>query len=132
MTKKEEMINDWEMLSQKHVFIIPLCSEGNGCVYRLDAFITDWRDNRDNNPKHIKAPYCSYVWNRTFSKHYPTPQSFWNEKDTRAYKYTKDKEQMDKKENRLKNKQEKAYIKALKNADIKPLHRKNSLNRAFD
>ena len=98
----------------------------------MDSFANDWRDNPDNNPKRTKAPYNSYVWNRQFSKHYPTPESFWDPKNTRAYKYTKDKEGFDRKEAGARKHDDRKYARSLDAADRRPLHRKGSLNRAFD
>lgn len=109
-----------------------LHGEENGEVYRDDAFVTDWRDNPDNDPKKVKAPYNSYVWNKNFSKHYPTPESFWNPKDTRAYKYTKDLDKIHKDEENFKKSENLKTQKALDAADKRPLHRKGSLNRAFE
>lgn len=109
-----------------------LHGEGNGEVYRDDAFVTDWRDNPNNDPNKIKAPYNSYVWNRNFSEHYPTPESFWNPKDTRAYKYTKDLDKIHKEEDDFKKSEDIKTQRALDAADKRPLHRKGSLNRAFE
>lgn len=106
-----------------------LHSEGNGEVYRDDAFVTDWRDNPNDDPTKTKAPYNSYVWNKNFSKHYPTPESFWNPKDTRAYKYTKDLDKIHKEEEKFKKSEDLKTQRALDAADKRPLHRKGSLNR---
>ena len=106
-----------------------LHGEGNGEVYRDDAFVTDWRDNPDDDPNKVKAPYNSYVWNKNFSKHYPTPESFWNPKDTRAYKYTKDLDKIHREEDKFKKSEDLKTQKALDAADSRPLHRKGSLNR---
>ena len=106
-----------------------LHDEGNGEVYRDDAFVTDWRDNPNDEPNKVKAPYNSYVWNKNFSKHYPTPESFWNPKDTRAYKYTKDLDKIHKEEDKLKKSEDLKTQRALQAADSRPLHRKGSLNR---
>ena len=106
-----------------------LHSEGNGEVYRDDAFVTDWRDNPNDDPNKVKAPYNSYVWNKNFSKHYPTPESFWNPKDTRAYKYTKDLDKIHKEEEKFKKSEDLKTQRALDAADKRPLHRKGSLNR---
>ena len=40
-----------------------LHDEGNGEVYRDDAFVTDWRDNPNDEPNKVKAPYNSYFLN---------------------------------------------------------------------
>jgi len=109
-----------------------LHGEGNGEVYRDDAFVTDFRDNPNDEPNKVKAPYNSYVWNKNFSKHYPTPESFWNPKDTRAYKYTKDLDKIHKEEDKFKRSEDKKTQRALDAADKRPLHRKGSLNRAFE
>jgi len=109
-----------------------LHGEGNGEVYRDDAFVTDWRDNPNDEPNKVKAPYNSYVWNKKFSKHYPTPESFWNPKDTRAYKYTRDLDKMHKEEDKFKKSEDLKTQRALQAADTRPLHRKGSLNRAMD
>ena len=109
-----------------------LHSEGNGEVYRDDAFVTDWRDNPNDDPNKVKAPYNSYVWNKNFSKHYPTPESFWNPKDTRAYKYTRDLDKIHKEEDKFKKSEDLKTQRALRAADSRPLHRKGSLNRAMD
>jgi len=106
-----------------------LHGEGNGEVYRDDAFVTDWRDNPNDDPNKVKAPYNSYVWNKKFSKHYPTPESFWNPKDTRAYKYTKDLDKIHKEEDKFKKAEDLKTQRALDAADKRPLHRKGSLNR---
>ena len=107
-----------------------LHGEGNGEVYRDDAFVTDWRDNPNDDPNKVKAPYNSYVWNKKFSKHYPTPESFWNPKDTRAYKYTKDLDKIHKEEDKFKKSEDLKTQRALKAADLRPLgNRKGSLNR---
>ena len=79
-----------------------LHDEGNGKVYRDDAFVNDWRDNPNDDPNKVKAPYNGYVWNKNFSKHYPTPESFWNPKDTRAYIYTKDLDKIHREEDKFK------------------------------
>lgn len=130
--KKAQMDADWKSMETPHSYFPELGSEGNGKVYRMDSFSTDWRDNPDDNPSRIKAPYNSYVWNKNFSKHYPTPESYWNPRDTRAYIYTKDKERFDRKERSAQRKEDKKFQRALKAADERPLHRKGSLNRAFD
>lgn len=109
-----------------------LHSEGNGELYRDDAFVTDWRDNPNDDPNKVKAPYNSYVWNKNFSKHYPTPESFWNPKDTRAYKYTRDLDKIHKDEDKFKKSEDLKTQRALHAADSRPLHRKGSLNRAMD
>ena len=96
-----------------------LHSEGNGEVYRDDAFVTDWRDNPNDDPNKVKAPYNSYVWNK----------NFWNPKDTRAYKYTKDLDKMHKEEEKFKKSEDLKTQRALDAADKRPLHRKGSLNR---
>lgn len=106
-----------------------LHGEGNGEVYRDDAFVTDWRDNPNDDPNKVKAPYNSYVWNKNFSKHYPTPESFWNPKDTRAYKYTRDLDKIHKEEDKFKKSEDLKTQRALDAADSRPLHRKGSLNR---
>lgn len=106
-----------------------LHGEGNGEVYRDDAFVTDWRDNPNDDPNKVKAPYNSYVWNKKFSKHYPTPESFWNPKDTRAYKYTRDLDKIHREEDKLKKSEDLKTQRALDAADSRPLHRKGSLNR---
>lgn len=106
-----------------------LHGEGNGEVYRDDAFVTDWRDNPNDDPNKVKAPYNSYVWNKNFSKHYPTPESFWNPKDTRAYKYTRDLDKIHKEEDKFKKSEDLKTQRALDAADLRPLHRKGSLNR---
>lgn len=106
-----------------------LHGEGNGEVYRDDAFVTDWRDNPNDEPNKVKAPYNSYVWNKNFSKHYPTPESFWNPKDTRAYKYTRDLDKIHKEEDKFKKSEDLKTQRALDAADSRPLHRKGSLNR---
>ena len=106
-----------------------LHGEGNGEVYRDDAFVTDWRDNPNDDPNKVKAPYNSYVWNKKFSKHYPTPESFWNPKDTRAYKYTNDLDKIHKEEDKFKKSEDLKTQRALDAADSRPLHRKGSLNR---
>ena len=106
-----------------------LHGEGNGEVYRDDAFVTDWRDNPNDDPNKVKAPYNSYVWNKNFSKHYSTPESFWNPKDTRAYKYTRDLDKIHKEEDKFKKSEDLKTQRALDAADSRPLHRKGSLNR---
>lgn len=106
-----------------------LHGEGNGEVYRDDAFVTDWRDNPNDDPNKVKAPYNSYVWNKKFSKHYPTPESFWNPKDTRAYKYTRDLDKIHREEDKFKKSEDLKTQRALDAADSRPLHRKGSLNR---
>ena len=106
-----------------------LHDEGNGKVYRDDAFVNDWRDNPNDDPNKVKAPYNGYVWNKNFSKHYPTPESFWNPKDTRAYKYTRDLDKIHKEEDKFKKSEDLKTQRALDAADSRPLHRKGSLNR---
>lgn len=106
-----------------------LHGEENGEVYRDDAFVTDWRDNPNDDPNKVKAPYNSYVWNKKFSKHYPTPESFWNPKDTRAYKYTRDLDKIHREEDKFKKSEDLKTQRALDAADSRPLHRKGSLNR---
>lgn len=109
-----------------------LVSEGNGCVYRMDAFVHDWRNNPDKLPNRVCAPYCSFVWNRDFSVYYPTPESYWNYRDTRAYKYMCDKEIFERKLHRIELRERRSYLRILDSCDKRPLHRKGSLNRAFD
>jgi hypothetical protein len=131
--RKEDMDNDFgtaEFFNNGH--FPPLGSEGNGETYRMDAFPTDWRDNPNNDSSKIKAPYNSYVWNKKFSEHYPTPESFWNPRDTRAYKYTRDLDKIHKGEDRFKKAEDNKYQRVLDAADTRPLHRKGSLNRAMD
>lgn len=106
-----------------------LHDEGNGKVYRDDAFVNDWRDNPNDDPNKVKAPYNGYVWNKNFSKHYPTPESFWNPKDTRAYIYTKDLDKIHREEDKFKKSEDLKTQRALDAADSRPLHRKGSLNR---
>ncbi len=139
--RQEDMENDFNdaeihngkgSSSMKAQLFPELGSEGNGEVYRMDAFTNDWRDNPKNEPNKVKAPYNSYVWNSKFSEHYPTPESFWDRKNTRAYKYTKDLDKIHRDEENFRKKQNKLTQKALDAADKRPLHRKGSLNRAFN
>ena len=135
MDKKAQILNDWESFERANrmgMNMPIICGEGNGCVYRLDAFATDWRDNPNNLPNRVKAPYNSFVWNRSFSEYYPTPQSFWNPRDTRAYKYMKDKEAFDNVGRKFRDSEQTKYLRVLESADKRPLHRKDSLNRAFE
>ena len=131
--RKMDMMADFNTAEFPRKYQMPILnSEGNGEVYRADAFTQDWRDNPTNDPTKTKAPYTSYVWNKQFSPYYPKPEDFWNKKDTRAYKYTKDLDKINRDKDWFKRQQAKMTQRALQAADERPLHRKGSLNRALE
>lgn len=129
--RQDQMDADWNDFENMKYFkdIDPkISSERNGSIYTTDSFANDYVPNHDD-PKKSVSPAASYVWNKDFSKHYPTPESFWNPRDTRAYKYTKDKEKFDKAQARINKAEDRKTANALKQADMRPLNRKGSGNR---
>jgi hypothetical protein len=106
-----------------------LHDEGNGQYYSEDSFATDYRSSQPNGQRRLQAPHRSYAWARDFSKYHPTPESVGNPKATRAYTYTKDLENINRQQEKFKKQQDKKTRHALGQADNRPMHRKNSLNR---
>lgn len=131
MTKQEQMNSDWEDLPKTTKVDFPILrSEGNGSTYSEDEFSKDYINNYCN-PKRVASPSASYVWGKDFSEYYPTPEDYWDYKNTRAYKYTKDKDTLEKNAKANKKKEQTKYQHALDSADKHPLHRKGSANRAL-